>query len=636
VRRLVTHVATPWQQRCVPVAEAIATIPAGASIFVGSGCATPRTLLAELERRSLDHPGVRLVSFLTVGISGGGDAPSVLRHRLLYLGRDAALVSPARLDYVPVPLGEVPELIRTRRLRVDVALVQVSPPDARGMCSLGVSVDATLAAVRGAGSVIAEINPAMPRTGAPSMIPFDQLDHLVEVAPEVAEYHHVPVGDVAERIARYVARLVDDGACVQAGLGRIPAAVLPYLTRRRDLGIHSDVVGDSLVDLVEAGVVTGRHKTSSRGKIVASMALGTRRLFDFLDGNPQVVLRPIDQVCDPAILAGEQRMVSITQAYGADLTGQVTAESRDGQAYGGVAAATAFHHGAVAAQNGRAIVCLSSLTDTGASAIVTALSPQQPVTFPRWDVHWVVTEYGLAYLHGMSLRERAVALIELAHPDHRARLLAEAKAAGLVPEDQRQRSRRDYPVEEERTIRLRDGRQVLLRPTRTTDAGLLQELFFQLSDEDVVTRFFRKLSSLTRQMAEHLCSVSYEGEMAFAAVVGDAEDERIVAASSYFVDPATGLADVAYMVDPNWQGLGLGRALHLRTLEYALAHGVRGFSADLLVANEAMMAIFAGSPGTLEVETSDGVHEVTLRFGPSGWLRSGGPLDEADAGVSPA
>jgi RimJ/RimL family protein N-acetyltransferase len=453
------------------------------------------------------------------------------------------------------------------------------------------------------------------------MVAFEHLDHVVEVPAHVAEFVHESAGDVPERIARYVARLVDDGSCLQAGLGRIPAAVLPYLTTRRDLGVHSDVIGDSLVDLVEAGVVTGKRKRHSRGRIVASLAMGTRRLYDFIDSDPRVVLRPIDQVCDPAIVAAEPRMVSITQAFAVDLTGQVTAESRDGSAYGGVAASTAFHHGAVDAPNGRAIICLASRTPAGESAVRCALGPDQPVTFPRWDVHWVVTEFGMAYLHGLSLRERAVALIEVAHPEHRERLLAQAKAAGLVPEDQRQRSRRDYPVEEERTVTLRDGGEVLLRPTRTSDARLLQELFFRLGPEDVRTRFFRKLSSLTRQMAEHLCSVSYEGEMAFAAVVGDAEDERIVATSSYFLDPSTGLADVAYMVDPEWQGRGLGHLLHQRTLEYALDHGVRGFTADVLIENRAMMAVFRSSPGTLQVETSEGIHELTLRFGPSGWQR---------------
>ncbi len=237
------------------------------------------------------------------------------------------------------------------------------------------------------------------------------------------------------------------------------------------------------------------------------------------------------------------------------------------------------------------------------------------MTVPRYDVRWVATEYGAAYLHSKSLSERAVALIEIAHPDHRPFLLAEAKRLGLVPPDQKMRSRRDYPVEEERTITLRDGTEVLLRPTKTSDAPLLQALFYELDPESVYTRFFRNLSSLTRQAAEHLCSVSYSEEMAFAAVIGDVESgERIIATSSYYVDGDTGLADVGYMVSPEFQGQGLGTALHARTVEYAEGNGVRGFTADVLESNPSMMHVFSRGPGLLNSLLSHGVYELELLF----------------------
>ena len=238
----------------------------------------------------------------------------------------------------------------------------------------------------------------------------------------------------------------------------------------------------------------------------------------------------------------------------------------------------------------------------------------EAVAIPRAEVHYVVTEYGTAYLFGRSLAERAVALIEIAHPERREALLTAAVESGLLPRSQTLRSRRAYPVEELRDAELRDGRKVTVRPTRTGDAAALQDLFFRLRPEDVRTRFFRQLRSLTDEMAQHLCSVGYAQEMAFAAVIGGPEAERVVGTSCYFLDPQTGLADVAYMVDPEWQGLGLGTLLQARTIEYARGHGVRGFTADVLAGNAAMLAVFLRSGCQMTSRLGDGVIEVQMLF----------------------
>ncbi|HSI92972.1 MAG TPA: GNAT family N-acetyltransferase [Jiangellaceae bacterium] len=609
--RIRGHAARTWRDSCVSAEEAVARVPAGAHVFVGTATGTPRTLLAALESRAVEHPGVQLVHFL----ADPGEPSSILRQRVFYIGTNVAgLMSSGRVDYVPLPLQEAPRLMRLGRLQVDVAFVQVSPPDMAGRCSLGVSVDATLEAVRQARLVIAEINPAMPWTGPHSLVPFDRFDAIVEVEPMVAEYVHPPGGAATEQIARYVARLVDDGATLQTGLGRVPNQVLRYLGSRRDLGIHSDIITDSLVELMSTGAVTGRLKTMSKGRVVASLALGTRQLYDLIDENPDVDFRPIDEVADTDVVASQRRMVSITQAFSVDLTGQVCAEGRGGELYGGVSAQAGFHRGAVRCREGRAIVCLLSTAPDGSSAIRPFLDSTEPVTLPRWEVHWVVTEYGTAFLQGASLRERAIGLIEIAHPDHREALLAAAADLQLLPPNQRLRSRLAYPVDEEREVELRRGEQVLVRPTRTSDAPGLQALFYRLRPEDVVTRFFRRLSSLTLAHAEHLASVGYEKEMTFAAVVGGPERGRVVGTASYFVDPETGLADVAYMVDPEWQGRGLGKALHEITVDYARRHGVRGFTADVLSGNDAMMAIFRSSIGDLEVIEDDGRYEISLTW----------------------
>jgi len=342
--------------------------------------------------------------------------------------------------------------------------------------------------------------------------------------------------------------------------------------------------------------------------------MGTRRLYDLIDDDPRFAFHPVDHVCDAAVIAAIPHFVSITQAFGIDLTGQVCTELLDGVVYGGVSTGPSFHRGALASPGGKPIVCLASRTPAGSPAIRGALGPTEPVAVARADVHWVITEYGTAYLFGRSTGERAISLIEIAHPDDRATLLGEAIALKLVPTGQELRSRAAYPVGEERDVALRDGRAVALRPTRAGDMRAMQELFFRLSEEDVHTRFFHKLSSLTDKAAHHLCSVGYEEEMAFAAVVGPAERERIVGASCYYADAATGLADVAYMIDPDWQGAGLGSLIHARTVEYARGHGVRGFTADVLVENAAMLRVFRGGDHGLSITTSAGVHEVTMLF----------------------
>jgi acyl-CoA hydrolase/RimJ/RimL family protein N-acetyltransferase len=594
-----------WRNRQVSAAEGVSVVRPGDTVFVGSACATPRSLVDALEQ--LKRPGVVLVHFLTDRV-GTGDPPHTnYRHRVFYVGRDVrALRESGRVEYLPLALGDVPRLFHNGQIPLDVAMVQVAPPEPDGTCSLGISVDVTKAAALAARTVIAEVNPAMPRTAGDSRIPLDRIAHFVAVESPVVEYLHDPAGEVAEQIARYVARLIDDRSTLQIGLGRVPNEMLAHLTNRRDLAIHSDVITEPVVDLVADGVISG--------PVVTSWAMGTRRLYDLVDDDPRFAFHPVEYVCDPAIIASNDRMVSVTQAFTIDLTGQASTESLDGALYGGVSTGPAFHRGALKSSGGMAIVCLASRTPEGRSAISLDLGPGEAVAIPRADVHWVITEYGTAYLFGRSLAERAVALIEIAHPDVRSALLDAAIERGLVGPKQELRSRTAYPVAEMRDMRLRDGRELRVRPTRTSDTGAMQELFYRLNEEDVYTRFFQKLTSLTDTAAQHLCSVDYEEEMAFAAVVGPSARERIIASSCYYLNPATGLAEVAYMVDPEWQGLGLGGIMHARLVEYARQHGARGLTADVQAGNSRMMRVFERGDHSLSVKTYGGVDELMMLF----------------------
>jgi acyl-CoA hydrolase/RimJ/RimL family protein N-acetyltransferase len=597
--------ARDWRDRQVSADEAVSVVRPGDRVFVGSACATPWTLVDALER--LRRPGVVLVHFLTSGGRAADPRETAYRHRVFYVGTDIrALHESGRVDYLPLSLADVPRLFETGRVRLDVAMVQVAPPDADGTCSLGISVDVTKAAAMAAPTVIAEVSPAMPRTCGDSRIPTERVASFVSVDTPVVEYIHEPAREVAEQIARYVARLIENRSTLQIGLGRVPNEMLAYLSNRRDLAIHSDVITEPIVDLVNAGVVTG--------PIATSWAMGSRRLYDLVDDDPRFTFHPIDHICDPTVIACKERMVSITQAFTVDLTGQVSTESLDGVLYGGISAGPAFHRGALASPGGLAIVCLASRTPSGRSAISLELGPGEAVAIPRADVHWVVTEYGTAYLFGRSLAERAVALIDIAHPDVRRELLDAAIDSGLVPSTQELHTRTAYPTAEIRDLQLRDGREVCVRPTRTSDTGAMQELFYRLSEDDVQTRFFQKLTSLTDRAAQHLCNVDYDEEMAFAAVVGPSAHERIVAASCYYLDPRTGLAEVAYMVDPDWQGAGLGAVLHGGLVDYARRHGARGLTADVLSGNSRMIRIFERGDHSLSEDTDAGVTELTMLF----------------------
>ncbi len=625
-----------WQQRWATKLStadaAVQLVRPGEHVFVGTACATPRALVSALELLPLRPADVELVHFLTDGAlphDAAGRATTGYRHRVFFVGNDVrAAVRQGLADYVPLSIARLPQLIALGRVRVDVALVQVSPPDAFGWVSLGVSVDVVRAAVAKARLVIAEVNPAMPVSHGDSRVHVDEIDWLVPVSTPVIEYRHPPVVEAAvQQIARYVGSIIDDGSTLQIGLGRITNEALKHLADRHDLGIHSDVITDALIPLLEKGIVTGRRKTTHPGKVVTSFAMGSRALYELIDNNPLFVFEPIDVVCDPFTLATQHKMVSVTQAFAIDLTGQVSADQFGGGFYGGLAAQGEFLRGASRSPGGKAIICLASSDETGGeSRIRVQLLPEEGVTVARTDVHYVVTEYGIAYLFGKSLRERALALIDIAHPAHRAALLEQARALGYVGAEHALRHLRAYAVEDELAVELPGAagpRRVLLRPSTVNDGPGIRELFHGLSDRDRYTRFFRKVRGLSDRDVQRLCNLNFETEVAFVAAVGEREDPRIVAQACYFIDPGTNLAETAFMVHPDWQGSGLGRRLQAQMAAHAQRRGVRGFVAEILADNERMLRLArggiaggasTGGQGSVSLEHTGSTVRVTTLF----------------------
>jgi len=610
-----------WQTRYadkVTTAEgAIQAIPRGRRILIGSGAAEPVKLVEAMTEHGLHLADNEIVHLLTLG-----PAPYVkpglghrFRHTAFFIGanvRDA--VHQGRADFMPVFLSEIPTLISSRRVRIDVALIQVSPPDEHGYVSLGVSVDIVRAAIDGADIVLAEVNPRMPRTHGDAFIHVSRIRHLVPVEYDLPERKAEELDEVDCAIGRYVATLVPNGATLQMGIGKIPDAALAALSEHRDLGIHTEMFSDGVKALVEKGVINCRKKTLLPGKIVTSFVMGTKDLYAWVNDNPFIEMRPSSFTNDPFVIARNDKMIAINSALAIDLTGQVAADTLMGRFFSGIGGQVDFIRGAARSRGGKPIIALRSTAKKGqVSRIAPALEAGAGIVTSRGDVHYVVTEYGVADLWGKNIRQRALSLIEIAHPDHRADLLAEAKNRHYVFADQVV-TRAIYPWEEERVEELASGSKLRVRPARLSDEDGLQDLFYRLSDESTYRRFMGYKRSHPHEEMLDLVNLDYEQNMALVVLRIDGECEDIVGMARYDVDPATHTADIAFVVRDDWQGKGVGTMLMRRMAEIGKARGLAGFSADVLASNKPMMGIFQKSGLRMSSDLRDGTYHLELCF----------------------
>jgi len=403
-------------------AEAVRCVESGQRVFVHGAAATPQVLLAALAERADELRDVELVSLHTEGAhpcAAPGLADSFHVNALFLGGNTRDAVARGDADYVPAFLSEMPALFREGVLPLDVAFVHVSPPDKHGYCSLGVSVDIARAAVDCAKVVVAQVNPNMPRTHGDGLVHHSVFTAAVAVETPLPEHAGRPLSDVEHAIGRHCAALVENGSTLQMGIGAIPDAVLAMLDSHRDLGIHTEMFSDGVLPLVEKGVITGRHKQVLPGRIVSGFVMGTRRVYDFLDDNPRVRLRDISFVNDPTVIRRNPKVVAINSAIEVDLTGQVCADSIGERMWSGVGGQMDFLRGAALSEGGKPVIALPSRTGKGISRIVPTLKPGAGVVTTRAHVHWVVTEHGAVDLRGRNLRQRARALIDIAHPEAR-------------------------------------------------------------------------------------------------------------------------------------------------------------------------------------------------------------------------
>ena len=603
--------------------EAVQEVKSGQRVFIGSGAAEPQLLVQALSERGAELADTQITHILTLGIAPYAD-PKLedgFRHNALFIGpnvRDA--VAEGRADFTPIFLSEVPRLFRRGKISIDVALIQVAPPDEHGYCSYGVSVDVTKSAAESARYVVAEVNPNMPRTLGDCFIHVSQIQALVASEQPILEAAVGKIDDIAEQIGLHISDLIQDGSTLQLGIGTIPDAVLASLGDKKDLGIHTEMISDGVIDLVEKGVINCSRKNINAGKIVSSFAIGTRRLYDFIDNNPMCEFHPTEYTNDPYRIAQNDRVVAINSALQVDLTGQVCADSLGTYFYSGIGGQVDFIRGASRSDQGRPVIALPSTAAGGTiSRIVPTLSQGAGVVTSRGDVHYIVTEYGIANLHGKTIRERAMALIHIAHPDHREELMQQARSRKLVYADQvADIGQVDLNMRSfEKKFTVGDNRAIHTRTIHPTDEGLLRDLFYACSEQTLYHRFFRKMKSMPHRKLQKFVSIDFANDMALASVTKEDEHEMIVAVGRYALDKSSNAAEVAFIVRDEWQGMGLAVSMFHQLLDVARKRGIVRFTADVLHDNARMLHIFHKcAPSTIESTLENGVYHLSFSIKP--------------------
>ncbi|RLI48620.1 MAG: 4-hydroxybutyrate CoA-transferase [Candidatus Thorarchaeota archaeon] len=582
-----------YKSKMLTADQAIRKIRRGSRIFLGTGCGVPIHLVQALAKNADVMADNEIVHLLTLGETPSADPEfqNQFRHNAFFISdnlRDAVIEG--RADYTPIMLSDIPRLFRSGRMPLDVALIQVSPPDEHGFCSLGISVDITKSAAETADMVIAQVNERMPLTHGDTFINVRDIDYLVPYTEPIVEFHPPEPDETIRQIGLYVARLVENESTLELGIGALPQAVCTSLleTGVRDLGIHTEMFSDSLIELIEAGIVTCKKKNLHPGKVIASFIMGSKKLYDYVDGNPLFEFHPSEYVNDPYVIAQNNKMVAINSALEIDLTGQVCADSIGPKFYSGIGGQVDFIRGAKRSPRGKAIICMPSTAMNGTvSRIVPQLSEGAGVVTTRGDVDIVVTEYGLASLHGKTIRERVLSLIAIAHPKFRNELLEAAKAMKYVFEDQVPfLSKGTYFATEYETSEIFQGPEgpieVHFRLIRPDDADRIKDLFYDLSEESIFFRFLAPLKSLRRQTLHEFYNVDQDRDISIVAVIHpdeEGEAEKIIGAARYLLDRSRNEAEFALLVQDEYQHRGIGSFMLNHLMRIAKSKGIETFVA---------------------------------------------------------
>ncbi|HPA13919.1 MAG TPA: GNAT family N-acetyltransferase [Desulfobacterales bacterium] len=593
--------------------EAISRIKRGSRVFIGTGCGEPQHLIRTMVK-DMNLQDIMVYQMLSSTLAQYVDDPSFLRRfslRLFFISkimRKAAFEG--KIDYIPSYLSQIPKLFSSKRIGLDVALIQVSPPDQFGYCSLGVSVDITRSGTENAEIVIAQVNPKMPRTWGDSFVHVDEIDYfvlheepLVEVLPTITDT------EVARRIGMYVSQLINDGATLQIGFGGLPYAVLPYLDKKKDLGIHTQLITDGFLPLFEKNVITNKKKTLLPGRVVASLCMGSEKIYRFVDNNPKFYFRSSEFVNDPTVIARNDNLISISSALEVDLTGQICTDSVGYFFYSGIGDQVDFLRGSAMSKGGFSIVALPSTAHNGrVSRIVSHLSEGAGVATTRGDVNFVVTEYGIAELQGKGIYQRVMELAEIAHPKFREEIIQEAKKHHYIFSDQLPPSSDDLLFIEgyKSELELKNGQRVEFRPLLPSDEFEYRNFFYSLEEKTIYFRFFYRMKVFSHEVAQQQWAlVDYRKNMSIIGLVQKAGHKEIIAIGSYAqIDEE--IAEVAFVVREDFQNMGITSYL-LGVLEkIAKENSYKGFNATVLRENAVMIHIFKERYPNAKISMSGG------------------------------
>jgi acyl-CoA hydrolase/GNAT superfamily N-acetyltransferase len=596
----------------------------GDRIFIGTGCGEPQHLVRALIDYVSSHPkaffDAEVFHVWTLGVAPYTDDKfrDNFRHNSFFIGKNTrGAVNEGLADYTPVALSQVPDLFRRKLVPVDVALIQTSPPDKNGYMSLGVSVDITKAAVEHASRVIVQVNSFMPRVHGETFIHLKDVMFIIPHDEPLLEYKEEVSDDIAQRIGHYVSRIIEDGDTIQVGYGSIPNAILSNLKHKKHLGVHTELLADGIVELMKEGVVDNSRKSLNRGKTVAAFCMGKKQTYEYIHDNPSIEFRPIDYTNNPLVIARQWRMTAINSCLNIDLTGQATAETIGRRFYSGIGGQTDFMRGAVLSPGSKTILVIQSTAKKGEiSRIVPLLAEGSGITLGRTDVHYVVSEYGIAYLHGRNIRERAMQLISIAHPRFRPWLIEEAKRLNLIYRDQKfvPGVKGEYPEKLETYRTTRTGLEILLRPIRITDEPLLKDFFYRLSDKSMYRRFMSPRRDMPHRQLQQFVVIDYTKEMVILASITSGQKEEVVGLGQYAIAGDSHTAEVAFTVRDDYQNKGIGTELLSYLTFLARSQGLLGFTAETLMENLPMLHLFEKMGFITEKHAAGGVYELRMLF----------------------
>jgi len=600
--------------------QALSRIEPGMNIFLGTGAAEPCTLV----KRLMASDALNLQDLTLIQLVSFGDAVSLeelrsnkYRLKTFFSGWVAnEAIATGRVDLIPSRFSAIPKLIQNHQLPLDAAMIQITPPDENGLCSLGIAVDVGRRVMEQAPLVIGEINPEVPRTYGDTFVSVEQFDLLVKSDHPVPLLPAWPVDDVFDRVAVNVASVIEDGSCLGFSFGPLFEALPRHLTGKKDLGIHSPFVTDAVMNLIKSGAVSNRRKTTFRGKSLTCYAMGSRELMRWLDRNPLVEFQSIENVINPMEIGKNPRFVAIFPARKVDLSGQIAMHAGKGQVTSGPGQAMDFFNGAEISRGGYTIFALPSRNRESRSNIRISIEEMPNQLNMPDSVDMIATEYGIATLSGRTLRERAQALIEIAHPDDRPGLVEAAKAEKILYPDQifLAESAHLYPSEISERHTFKNETTVRFRALKPSDEEEMRRLFYRFSDEAIYYRYFTPIKTMPHAKMQSYVNVDYRDVLSVVGLVGPPGQGRIIAEARFARHKDKPYVDVAFVVDADYQGLGIATYLLRMLARLARQRGVRGMTADVLATNHAMLKVFEKSGFPIRSRFEEGAYALTISF----------------------